>query len=49
MNMGSDDIYGTNPFHKALNPKPYQTLAHNKESCSYIKVNMGMWGTMIYN
>ncbi len=26
-----------------------QTLAHNKESYSYIKVNMGMWGTMTYS
>jgi hypothetical protein len=41
--------YGTNQFHKALNPKLYQTLAHNKQSCSYIKVNMGMWGTMTYS
>jgi len=41
--------YGTNPFHKASNLKPYQTLAHNKENCSYIKINMGMWGIMTYS
>jgi hypothetical protein len=36
-------------FIKPQNPKPYQALAHNKENCAYIKVNMGMWGTMTYN